>query len=134
MLVILKGVSIMRLEHVNITVRDVEQSYRFYQRVLGFEQRWKGEIEGDNKALKAMHVGNEDLYLSLFEAEREGGLKADYRTLGVNHFAFVVEDLGPYRERLAAEGLDIHLEQDYEPGHRLYFYDLDGYEIELVSY
>jgi len=43
-------------------------------------------------------------------------------------------DLDLARARLTAAGVQPHLEQSYEPGHRLYFFDPDGIEVELVQY
>jgi catechol 2,3-dioxygenase-like lactoylglutathione lyase family enzyme len=124
----------MRLEHNNITVRDIDCSVAFYEQALGLRLRWEGQIEGDHGPLKAVHIGTEDSYLALFQAEKEGEVPRDYRSPGINHLAFVVENLGDYRARLAQLGVRIHLEADYEPGERIYFYDPDGVEIELVSY
>ena len=59
---------------------------------------------------------------------------ANYGVAGVNHIGFEVDDLQEYRVKLAELGVTIHLEQDYEPGERIYFYDPDGVEIELVKY
>ncbi len=39
-----------------------------------------------------------------------------------------------YRARLQAQQVEIHFEPTYDPGRRIYFYDPDGVEIELVSY
>ena len=46
----------------------------------------------------------------------------------------MVDDLDDKRKRLAKWGIDTHLEGDYEPGRRLYFYDPNGLEVELVEY
>ena len=45
-----------------------------------------------------------------------------------------MDDLDAYRARLKARGVALQLEADYEPGRRLYFYDPDGIEVELVEY
>ena len=124
----------MRLEHNNITVRNVDRSLAFYEQALGLQLRWQGQIAGDHGPLKAAHIGTEDCYLSLFQAEKEGDVPRDYRAPGINHLAFVVDSLESYRDWLTQLGVPIHLEADYEPGERIYFFDPDGVEIELVSY
>ncbi len=124
----------MRLEHVNITVNDIEQSRHFYEQLFGFKTRWEGSADGGEGPVKAVHLGTGDTYLSLFEAEAAGRAPADYSVPGLNHFGLQVEDLAPYRERLADMGVTLHLDEHYEPGERIYFHDPSGVEIELVTY
>jgi len=121
----------MRLEHVNLTVTDLDRSIAFYSDLLDLHVRWKGEIDGGRLAA---HVGDDDLYLALFEAGAPGDVDHNYLTPGVNHFGFVVDDLAEARARLARLGASVHLEGDYAPGRRIYFFDPDGYEVELVQY
>ncbi len=119
------------LEHANVTVKDLEQSIDFYRRLLDFEVRWRGTVSSGSPAA---HVGSDDFYLALFEASREGEFDRDYESPGLNHVGFVVDDLDDKRRRLAQLGVESHLEGDYEPGRRLYFYDPSGLEVELVEY
>ncbi|ETW92628.1 MAG: hypothetical protein ETSY2_52965, partial [Candidatus Entotheonella gemina] len=58
----------------------------------------------------------------------------DYGVTGLNHFAFVVDNLDDARERLQSLGITPETDADYEPGRRFYFVDPDGVEIELVEY
>ena len=52
----------------------------------------------------------------------------------MNPICFEVVDLKIYRQHLKELGIEVHLEANYEPGVRIYFYDPDGIEIELVEY
>jgi len=124
----------VRLEHANITVGNIDTSFQFYSTLFGFEKRWEGMATGEVGPIRALHAGNEHTYLSLFEAEREGRQPADYGIAGVNHIGFEVDDLEIYRKRLEELEVSVHLEADYEPGERIYFFDPDGIEIELVEY
>lgn len=121
----------MLLEHVNLTVADLDRSIAFYSDLLDLHVRWKGPI--DQGRLGA-HVGDDRCYLALFQATEAGEVDHDYLRPGVNHFGFVVDDLAAARERLAQLGARVHLEAGYEPGTRIYFLDPDGYEVELVQY
>ncbi|MEY2425742.1 MAG: hypothetical protein QOI61_1314 [Actinomycetota bacterium] len=121
----------MFLEHVNLTVTDLDRSIAFYSDLLDLHVRWKGLI--DDSRLGA-HVGDDRFYLALFQATSAGEVDHDYLRPGVNHFGFVVDDLDAARQRLAELGATVHLEGDYEPGRRIYFMDPDGYEVELVAY
>ena len=119
------------LEHANVTVKDLDRSIDFYRELLDFEVRWRGTV---SSGAPAAHVGGDHFYLALFEATRDGEFDRDYDSPGLNHVGFVVDDLDDKRGRLAKWGIDTHLEGDYEPGRRLYFYDPNGLEVELVEY
>ncbi len=121
----------MFIEHVNLTVTDLDRSIAFYSDLLDLHVRWKGLVDADRLGA---HVGDDRHYLALFEAKAPGEVDHDYLRPGVNHFGFVVDDLDEARRRLATLGATIHLEGEYEPGRRIYFMDPDGYEVELVAY
>lgn len=122
----------MQLEHVNLTVADLDRSIAFYSTLLDADVRWsrRGEKESD-----AAHVGDDRFYIALFQAAApERAPDPAYDHVGFNHFGMVVDDLEEMRNRLAALGIDPSSEADYEPGRRLYFFDPDGIEVELVEY
>lgn len=121
----------MFLEHVNLTVADVERSATFYADLLDLHVRWKGEIDGGRQAA---HVGDDRFYLALFEAVASDEVDHDYGTPGINHFGFVVDDLDAAEARLRALGVTDIVVPDSPPGRRLYFRDPDDIEVELVSY
>ena len=59
----------MRLEHVNLTVSDLDRSIAFYCDLLDISVRWKGPIDKDRLGA---HVGTDEDYLALFQATAEG--------------------------------------------------------------
>jgi catechol 2,3-dioxygenase-like lactoylglutathione lyase family enzyme len=121
----------MYLEHVNLTVGDLDGSIAFYRDLLDVPVRWKGAI--DEHRLGA-HLGDDRCYLALFQAAEEGTVEPDYGRPGLNHFGFVVDDLDEARRRLERLGATVHRDADYDPGRRIYFFDPDGHEVELVQY
>ena len=121
----------MFLEHVNLTVSNLERSVDFYRQLLDFQVRWEGTIDSGQPAA---HVGDDRCYLALFEATKPGHVGQDYGAVGLNHFGVVVDNLDECRQRLAELGVTPTAEADYEPGRRLYFLDPDGIEVELVEY
>jgi catechol 2,3-dioxygenase-like lactoylglutathione lyase family enzyme len=121
----------MRLEHVNLTVNDLDRSIAFYCDLLDLQVRWKGTID---EGRLAAHVGDDRCYLALFEAAEPGIADQDYGRPGLNHFGFVVDDLDEARRRLERLGGTVHFEPNYDPGRRIYFRDPDGHEVELVEY
>jgi len=120
----------MRIEHVNLSVADLERSIDFYCRLFDFRVRWR---QADPDEQPAAHVGNDETYIAMFEAAKPGEAPSDYDQVGLNHFGLIVEDLEPYRRRLAELGVTPHHEPDYDPGPRLYFFDPDHIEVELVQ-
>jgi glyoxylase I family protein len=121
----------MYIEHVNLTVTDLDRSIAFYADIFDLHVRWKGPLDGTRLGA---HVGDARSYLALFQATGDGTVDHDYTRPGVNHFGFVVDDLDDVRSRLDALGATVHLEADYDPGRRIYFCDPDGYEVEVVEY
>lgn len=121
----------MHLEHVNLTVSDLDRSIAFYGDLLDLSVRWKGPI--DEERLGA-HVGDDHSYLALFQAASPGTVDRDYDRPGLNHFGFVVDDLDEARRRVEQLGATVHREANYEPGRRIYCLDPDGHEVELVQY
>jgi catechol 2,3-dioxygenase-like lactoylglutathione lyase family enzyme len=122
----------MQLEHVNMTVANLDRSVDFYSTLLGASVRWSRRGEEDRDAA---HVGDDRFYLALFQAA-DGHRAPDpaYDNVGFNHFGLVVDDLEEMKRRLALLGITPSSEADYEPGRRLYFFDPDGIEVELVEY
>lgn len=120
----------MFLEHVNFTVSDLDRSVDFYTRLFGFKVRWKGTLDDGRFAA---HVGDDRQYLALFQAVSPGQAENRMTEVELNHFGFLVESLDEMKSRLAELGVLPSQEQDYEPGRRLYFFDSDGIEVELVE-
>ncbi len=121
----------MCIEHVNLSVADLDRSVAFYREMFDFELRWRGT---NSAGRPEAHVGDERCYLALFQAERSGKYERDYADVGFNHFGFAVDDLARIKDRLTTKGITPHLEADYNPGRRLYFLDPDGIEVEAVEY
>jgi len=123
----------MYLEHVNLTVADLDRSIAFYCDLLDGHVRWKGEIGPERMGA---HVGDDHCYVALFQASERGtrSAVAGYPRPGFNHFGFVVDDLDNVRARLARLGAPVEEVPDYPPGRRFYTFDPDGHEIELVEY
>lgn len=63
----------MFIEHVNLTVSDLDRSIAFYCDLLDLHVRWKGPIDGDRLGA---HVGDDSFYLALFQATQEGEVRA----------------------------------------------------------
>lgn len=117
-------------------VEDPARAAAFYRRVCGFRLLLESE------RLIALDVAGRDVLL-LFLAgatdgafEVEGGTIPGHGAIGRSHLAFSIDadDLGPWQERLAAEGVHVESVVDWPGGARsLYFRDPDGHLVELLT-
>lgn len=121
------------LEHVNVTVHDPEATAQMFCDLFDWHIRWQGEaINGGI----SVHVGGENSYVAVYSAGGKDPSQFDrYRTPGaLNHIAVVVDDIQETEARVRKAGFTPDKFADYEPGRRFYFDDMNGIEIEVVSY
>ena len=117
------------LDHVALTVSDLERSVAFYRDVIGLQSRY-GEMH------VPMFMLAEGSGLALFPAEvlpGDGGSgDADIR---VAHVAFRVdrEQFDRARVELPQAGIEPRFE-DHGNVHSLYITDPDGHKLELATY
>jgi catechol 2,3-dioxygenase-like lactoylglutathione lyase family enzyme len=117
------------LEHVNITVSDIDRSAALLERLMGWHIRWRGPSQLGGETI---HVGGENDYIAVYTR----GPVPDRFAKGqpLNHVGLVVDDLDAAEAVVKAAGLAPFNHADYEPGRRFYFFDWDGIEFEMVSY
>jgi catechol 2,3-dioxygenase-like lactoylglutathione lyase family enzyme len=124
-----------RLDHANLSVRDVDETIRFLQTAFP-EFRVRAGGTGPSGARWA-HVGTEHTYLALNEAVHDateewvpyGGKP------GLNHLGFEVDDADALRARLRAAGyVDSTVPNSHPARKRVYFNDADGNDWEFVEY
>ena len=77
-----------RIEHVNLTVTDIERSAALFERLLGWPERWRGEAMNGGETI---HVGEEETYLALYTDRHDHTGQAKGRPL--NHVGLLVDDL-----------------------------------------
>ena len=124
-----------KLEHANVSVRDVDGTIRFLQTAFP-DFRIRGEGRSPIGA-RWVHVGNDDAYLALNEAIEDAPEPwVPYAGKpGLNHLGFVVDDVGSLRERLRAAGYrDTTVPNRHPARSRAYFNDVDGTDWEFVEY
>jgi catechol-2,3-dioxygenase len=126
--------SIHRLNHAVLYVRDVERSAAFYRDVLGFRP-----IEGMDALRGAAFLrapgSTNDHDLGLFEIGVQAGPSLAGRSaVGLYHLAWEVETLGDLKDlaqRLADAGALVGA-SDHSTTKSLYGHDPDGLEFELA--
>ena len=117
------------IDHVALSVRDVEQAARWYIEVLGFEHRWPGMWNN-----VPMFIGKGTTALALFPLQADGA-DASRRGVRMLHLAFRATHAGFAAAQHDLEQRGIAFEfQDHEISQSIYFRDPDGHELEITTY
>ncbi|WP_298862372.1 VOC family protein [uncultured Sulfitobacter sp.] len=121
------------LEHINVTVQDVDVTAKLLCDLFGWEVRWQGPSIHEGRSA---HVGSASSYLALYSppSATEPAAESYHKRAGLNHIGIVVDDLDAVEARIKAKGYVPNSHQDYEPGRRFYFDDENGIEFEIISY
>jgi catechol 2,3-dioxygenase-like lactoylglutathione lyase family enzyme len=125
----------LRLDHANVSVRDIDGTITFLRTAFP-DFRVRGGGTGPSGA-RWVHVGNDDVYLALNEATKEPAEQwQPYAGRpGLNHLGFEVDDVDALRERMAAAGYrDSTVPNSHPARKRVYFYDAEGNDWEFVEY
>ncbi len=125
-----------QLEHVNITVPDVDAALRFLKIVAAdFVVRKDGVAE---LGYRWVHVGNDHSYIALQAAHNVAQAqlpREPYVNHGINHLGLIIDDAISIEEKLLNAGYRRNgplVKDSYR--RRIYFYDDAGFEWELVEY
>ena len=125
-----------RIEHVNITVPDIDEAIRFLKIVApDFDVR---KNETPSNSYRWAHIGNENYYLALQEPHLDAEPKKrlqPYKNYGINHVALVVNNVQEIEEKLLANGYRKGIGTPTEKYRkRAYYFDNAGFEWEFVEY
>ena len=125
----------VRLEHANLSVRDIDGMLRFLQTAFPeFKVRGGGKSADGSRWV---HVGTEETYIALSPAntKREKPWTPYRGRPGVNHLAYEVDDAEALRRRMEAAGYRDSTPPNAHPHRkRVYFYDPEGNDWEFVQY
>jgi catechol-2,3-dioxygenase len=123
---------LQHLDHVALTVRDLQFSIAWYKDVLGLEQRYQDVWENSPAMLCAG-----DTCLALFAAhtsEPATGPDPD-TTLIMKHLAFRVDRENFEKAQVSLRERQIPLTfEDHTISHSIYFHDPSGYRLEITTW
>jgi len=124
-------VNAKRLDHVNISVRDLDVSAGFYAALFGLELK----EQGDNGVTRWCIIGAPDrFYLCLAELRCAEGFKPE--GIHINHVGFVVDDIDETVRRIHGLGLQLQNNDatvDWPRSRSAYVKDPDGILIEITN-
>lgn len=122
---------LQQVDHVALTVRDVEQSVLRYTKVLGLEQMHQ-EVWGSFPAV--VGIGGTSLALFPVRSDDPPGPPGP-EMICARHIAFRTDrpNFERARQSLPAGGIDVRFE-DHEIARSIYLVDPDGHQIEITTH
>jgi len=113
------------IDHINLTVKNLDESCKFWKNLFGFETL--EEILKENGRI----IGNKNAILALYENPNFG----KYKKAGFNHLSFHIENFDEVEQKCLDLGHKIQyggvLKWKYSRS--IYINDPNGYEIELAE-
>lgn len=132
------SVAINGINHVAISVGDMEESISWYQRIFGFTVLDREEIPGTG--VKVAHMQGKGFLLEIFKAENPNPLpeerkvpNLDFLTMGNKHFSFGVKDGRKAKAELEAMGVEIAFVAEVNNTYGVFIRDNTGNLIEIFE-
>ena len=119
------------IDHIALSVIDVERSVQWYVHVLGFEKRYQGMWDG-----VPVFVGKGATALAIFPVRKnESEAAARPASIRLLHLALRTDRANflKAQNELKERGIKFTF-QDHEISHSIYFRDPDGHELEIMTY
>lgn len=132
------SIKINGINHVAISVADLEESIAWYQKVFDFSVIDRSEIPGTG--IKVSHMQGEGFLLEIFSAPNSNPLPEDRKvpnldllTQGNKHFSFGVKDGHKAKEEMEALGVDIAFIAEVDGTYGVFIRDNTGNLIEIFE-
>jgi lactoylglutathione lyase len=121
----------MKLLHTSITVRDMDESIRFYTEVLGMTSASRREIKQNNAEISFLEIGGTTHRIELtWWKDKKDYTEGDQ----LDHIAFGVKNLGSTVDALRSKGVEI-AKEPYSLGSSqiAFIKDPNGIWLELIE-
>jgi catechol 2,3-dioxygenase-like lactoylglutathione lyase family enzyme len=125
----------IRMEHANLCVRDVDGMIRFLE--TAFPEFRVRHDATETDGTRWVHIGTDETYIALQSSHGERGepWHAYSGSPGVNHLGYEVDDVEALRGRLRSGGYtDTTVPNEHPHRKRIYFNDPEGNDWEFVEY
>jgi len=129
----------IRIDHVGISVANLEESVDWYVEKLGFELVRPINRNPDS-AMTIAQLRRGDFNIELFEIEGAAPLpeyrrdpSADLRVHGLAHFAFAVDDVRAVQAELEAKGVEIVMPLTENRTNFFFVNDNSGNSFEFIQ-
>lgn len=125
-----------QLEHVNITVRNIDTVVAFVQAALpGLQVRGQGTMDWFGKPIRWLHIGTPECYLALQEGGEGEDLHWQTHAVGPKHIGIVVPSVDAVVARLAEAGQALdHWGGTHRFRRSVYFVGTGTLQFEFVEY
>lgn len=126
----------IRLEHLNLVVSDIQRSLNFYKVVFPhWKIRSKGQSDWYGTSRNWVHFGDDYQYLTFNDNGQGDNRDLKSHQTGLAHFAFVTNNLDTLVTRLEQVGIKVAKQgADSRFRKNVYYLDPDGFEVEFVEY
>ncbi|WP_019614609.1 VOC family protein [Psychromonas ossibalaenae] len=126
----------IRLEHINIVVKDIQNSLTFYQAAFpDWKVRDSGQSEWYGVPRNWLHFGDNSTYITLNDDADSPARERSAHQAGIAHLGFESSNIKALQARLENAGFKHHTHGDDNPfRHNIYYLDPDGLEVEFVQY
>ena len=129
------------IQHVGLTVRDVEASVEWYTRVLGLQRQFDEPHHHSDQGGFAVVLGTPDMALNvgLDHHPANSGELFDPTRTGLDHLCFQVADVdalnawATHLNQLGVANSGVYA-MEGTPFQLLSFDDLDGIQLELIAF
>ncbi len=128
----------MKLNHVAISVANLDESIKWYKEILGFKELSRMTIPHNNVNLAFLGCGN--FSIEIIEAPGARPLPPershpdeDNCTLGVKHICISVDNNREFVENLKRKGVKVVFEPDGMPSYAAFINDNTGNIIEIFD-
>jgi len=121
---------VKHLDHLNLSVRNFEETADWYRRLFGFEVV-EDKLDADGLRWGVLRGG--EAMLCIYEHPEFRAPRGDEAEHGVNHFGLRITDRKEWERTLAREGVEVHYGPIRWPHSTAWYVsDPTGYEIEVA--